>query len=461
MEEKSGVTLNVLAERYASPQMIEIWSHNKKIQLERSLWISVMKEQAKLGLEIPESAINDYEKVKDSIDLASIRTREFKLKHDVKARIEEFNCLAGQQFLHIGMTSRDLTENIEAVQIKKALYLIRAKSVAYLTHLNQKILEFKSLPIIGRTHNVPAQITTLGKRFASLGEEFLYAFKKLEHLLESFPIRGFKGAVGTAQDSLDLLGIDHNLFEIEVIKSLDFKIILDSTGQIYPRSIDFDVISTLLLLSASPSNMAILIRLMSGQNLVSEGFKKSQVGSSAMPHKRNAVSCERLNGLSTILKSYVTMIGGLLGEQWNEGDVSDSVVRRLALPDSFYCLDAVLEIATQVLRDLEVSHEDISKEIEKYLPFIASSKLLTTAVKAGIGREDAYNTLRRIYNEVSIKTTHKTLIIELLDNYPNLKFNVKELEELFTNPLSFVGLAEEQCEKVSQRIDTALKVTLN
>jgi adenylosuccinate lyase len=335
--------MSILSDRYASAEMKKIWSPQSKISAERDLWITVMKAQSELGFEIPASAIADYEAVKGDIDLSSIDKRELELRHDVKARIEEFNALAGHQYIHIAMTSRDLTENIEAYQIISALKLIQFKSIALLARIGEKITEYKDLPIVGRSHNVPAQITTLGKRFATIAEEFLLSYANLTHLIENYPIRGLKGPMGTAQDSYEAMGENYNLLESNLISSLGFTSSLDSTGQTYPRSLDYLTITTLVGLSAAPSNLATSIRLMAGHNLVSEGFKKGQVGSSAMPHKMNTRSCERVNGFAAILKGYATMIGEISGAQWNEGDVSDSVVRRVAISDAFYAIDGLIE----------------------------------------------------------------------------------------------------------------------
>jgi len=242
--------MSILANRYASDQMKDIWSPRSKIMAERRLWITVMKTQSELGFDIPAPAIRDYERVLESIDLDSIDKRERELRHDVKARIDEFNSLAGHQYIHIGMTSRDLTENIEAYQILRALELTNFKGLAFLSSLAKKIEEYKALPIVGRSHNVPAQITTLGKRFATVAEELLFAQARLENLIELFPLRGLKGPVGTSQDSLDLMGDNFEKLESAIAKSLGFERVLDSTGQIYPRSIDYQVVSSLVSLVA-------------------------------------------------------------------------------------------------------------------------------------------------------------------------------------------------------------------
>ena len=345
---------STLATRYASSAMRSIWSPKDKIIAERKLWIAVMRAQQDLGLSISEKAIADYEKVINKVDLASIDAREKATRHDVKARIEEFNALAGHEAIHAGMTSRDLTENIEALQIRNGLDLVHTKVVALLARLAEASVKYADQPITGRSHNVPAQVTTLGKRFATIAEELLFAYERLTALQDRYPMRGIKGPVGTAQDSIDLLGTSaaHQALEVAIAKELGFNNVLDSTGQIYPRSFDYDVVTTLVQLAASPSSLATSIRLMAGAELVTEGFKAGQVGSSAMPHKMNTRSCERINGLSVILRGYASMVSELAGDQWNEGDVSCSVVRRVALPDAFLAIDGLFETFLTVLADL-------------------------------------------------------------------------------------------------------------
>jgi adenylosuccinate lyase len=452
--------MSILADRYASQAMKDIWSARSKILAERNLWITIMKTQATLGFDIPTQAIADYEKVKDQIDLASIHKREKELRHDVKARIEEFNALAGHQYIHIAMTSRDLTENIEAAQIKSALQLIHMKTIATLAKLGEKTAEYKALPIVGRSHNVPAQITTLGKRFATIAEELLFALSRLEHLMENFPIRGLKGPVGTAQDSHDIMGANYKKLEEAITESLGFNISLDSTGQIYPRSFDYEVLTTLVALSAAPSNLATSIRLMAGNDLVSEGFKKGQVGSSAMPHKMNTRSCERMNGFAAILKGYAVMIGEISGNQWNEGDVSDSVVRRVALADAFFALDGLFETTLTVLNECGIFPAMIEKEIRTHLPFLATTKILMAAVKNGMGREDAHEAIKEISIKVAtdIRNGVDGDLLKAIADDSRIPLSHADLTKLIASPLEFAGLAQEQCDAVIAKISGITKL---
>lgn len=387
---------NVLADRYASPEMVSIWSAEGKIGLERSFWIAVMRAQQAAGVDISNEVIDAYVARIDDIDLESIRDRERVTRHDVKARIEEFSALAGHEAIHMGLTSRDLTENVEQVQIARSLELISDRVIAVLARIAALATTYADVAIAGRSHNAAAQVTTLGKRLATSGEELLVAHDRLSDLRARLPLRGLKGPVGTQQDLLDLLGTEHDVVDIDqhIAQELGFDRLFTSVGQVYPRSLDFDVVSALLQLASGPANLALSIRLMAGNELVTEGFREGQVGSSAMPHKMNTRSTERIGGFVTILRGHVTMAAGLVGDQWNEGDVSDSVVRRVVLPDAFFALDGVLETTLSVLDGFGVFPAMVEAELDRYLPFLATTKLLVGAVQRGVGREVAHEVIK-------------------------------------------------------------------
>jgi adenylosuccinate lyase len=449
--------VSVLADRYASKAMRAIFAPEEKIIAERRLWLAVARAQKKLGHPIADSVIADYEKVLNKVDLASIDEREKATRHDVKARIEEFNALAGHEAIHAGMTSRDLTENIEALQIKNGLEIIRGKVVAVLAQLAEKAAHYSDQPIAGRSHNVPAQITTLGKRFASAAEELLFAYERLISLQDRFPMRGIKGPVGTAQDSIDLLGSSesHQILENEIADDLGFNRVLDSTGQIYPRSFDYDVVTTLVQLAASPSSLATSIRLMAGAELVTEGFKAGQVGSSAMPHKMNTRSCERINGLSVVLRGYASMVSELAGDQWNEGDVSCSVVRRVALPDAFYAIDGLLETMLTVLNEFGAFPAVIQAELDRYLPFLATTKILMACVKAGVGREVAHEVIKEhaVKAALYMREGKANTLLDALASDDRLPLDRAALQALISEPIEFTGDARQQIARVVNRIE--------
>ena len=450
---------NVLAGRYASAAMTGIWSPEAKIVMERRLWLAVASAQVDLGLDIPASALDDYRRVIDQVDLASIAERERVTKHDVKARIEEFNALAGHEYVHLGMTSRDLTENVEQLQVRDAMTVIRDRCVAALDRLSALAIAYSDTAITGRSHNVPAQTTTLGKRFASAADELLVAFTRLEELIVRYPLRGIKGPVGTAQDMLDLMGGDEerlDRLETAVAQHLGFTNVLDSVGQVYPRSLDLDVVSALAQVSAAPSSLATTIRLMAGLDLVTEGFRPGQVGSSAMPHKMNSRSCERVNGFAVLLRGYLTMVADLSGSQWNEGDVYCSVVRRVALPDAFFAIDGLFETFLTVLDDFGAFPAVIDRELERYLPFLSTTKVLMASVRKGVGRETAHEAIKEHAVAVALAMREdgqgENDLLARLAGDARLDLSEAELLDLVAEPLSFTGAAASQVRAVADRV---------
>jgi len=454
---------NVLANRYAGADLAALWSPEHKVVLERQLWIAVMKAQKDLGIAIPDGVIEAYEAVVSDVDLASIAARERVTRHDVKARIEEFCALAGHEHIHKGMTSRDLTENVEQLQIRQSLEVLRDRAVAALVRLGRLAAEHEALVMTGRSHNVAAQATTLGKRFATIADEMLVAVARLEELLARYPLRGIKGPVGTAQDMLDLLDGDAaKLADLEsrVAGHLGFDNVLISVGQVYPRSLDFEVVSALVQLVAGPSNLATTIRLMAGIELVTEGFKEGQVGSSAMPHKMNTRSCERVNGLAVIMRGHLSMVGELAGDQWNEGDVSCSVVRRVALPDAFFAADGLFQTFLTVLDEFGAFPAVIQRELDRYLPFLTTTKVLMAAVRNGVGREEAHEAIKENAVGVALEMRRGLAANDLFDRLSRderLGLTREQIATLVADPIEFTGAAVDQVQAVVRKVDELAK----
>lgn len=445
------VVQNVLAARYASAEMAGLWSSERKVQLERELWVAVLEGQQELGLEVGSEVIADYRRVLPQVDLASIEARERVTLHDVKARIEEFCALAGHEHIHKGMTSRDLTENVEQLQVRRSLELVRNKLVTIVGRLAHQAAEHVDLVMTGRSHNVPAQATTLGKRLANVGEEVLLSLQRVQELLDRYPLRGLKGPVGTQQDLLDLFDGDEDRvlrLEQEVAKRMGFEATLNSVGQVYPRSLDLDVVSALVQAVAGPADFALAVRLMAGAELATEGFRPGQVGSSAMPHKMNTRSTERISGFATILRGHLTMAAGLAGDQWNEGDVSCSVVRRVVLPDAFFAVDGALETTITVLGDFGAYPAVIQRELDRYLPFLATTKLLMAAVKQGVGREIAHEAIKEHAVAAALglreQGSERNDLLDRVAADDRLPVNAVELKEILARPVEFVGRAQAQ-----------------
>ena len=454
---------DVLAARYASAEMVAIWSPRAKIVAERRLWLAVLRAQHDLGVEVPAAALADYERVLEDVDLDSIAARERVLRHDVKARIEEFNALAGHQHVHKGMTSRDLTENVEQLQVRQSLELVHAHGVAVVARLAERATTYRDLVMAGRSHNVAAQATTLGKRFASAARETLIALTRIRELIDRYPLRGIKGPMGTAQDMLDLFDGDvgrQTELERRVAEFLGFREVLDSVGQVYPRSLDHDVVSALIQLGAGPSSLAHTIRLMAGHELVTEGFAAGQVGSSAMPHKMNTRSCERVNGLQVVLRGYGSMTAELAGAQWNEGDVFCSVVRRVALPDAFFAIDGQTETFLTVLEEFGAYPAVIQRELDRYLPFLATTKVLIAAVRAGMGREAAHEVIGEHAVATALAMRERgggQDLLERLAADPRLPLDRSALEAALADRQSFTGAAGSQIDSVVAAVDDLVR----
>jgi adenylosuccinate lyase len=315
--------------------------------------------------------------------------------------------------------------------------------------LEKSITKYEKTYMVGRSHNVAAQVTTLGKRFATCAQELLFSLASLDELINRLPFRGLKGPVGTGQDQISLLGLLKDLSKLEdrLAKEYGFENTLSSVGQIYPRSIDFEVVSKLLQIASAPSSIATTIRLMSGFGLVSEGFKSGQVGSSAMPHKMNARSSERITGMMVLLRGYTTMAADLAGDQWNEGDVSCSVVRRVVIPDAFYTIDGLLHTFMTVLTEFGIYEENINNELAEQLPFLATSQILTELVKKGMGREVAHEVIKKHATTATASNFFKALSSE--KDFP---LSIDELNDLIKDPALFACGAIEQSRQIVDEI---------
>jgi adenylosuccinate lyase len=318
--------------------------------------------------------------------------------------------------------------------------------------------EHAALVMAGRTHNVAAQATTLGKRFANAGEELLQAYRRVDELLARYPLRGIKGPVGTQQDMLDLLGDEAAVDRLEasVLTHLGFGSALTNVGQVYPRSLDLDVVSALAQAVAGPSSLALTIRLMAGHELVTEGFAPGQVGSSAMPHKMNTRSCERIDGLAVVVRGYLSMVAELAGGQWNEGDVSDSVVRRVALPGAFLATDGLFETFLAVLDGFRAHPAVIERELTRYLPFLATTKVLMAAVRAGVGRERAHELIQEHAMAVAQALREGGAANDLAERLAaddRLRLDRAAIDAVLSNRAGFVGTALHQVDAFCRQVE--------
>jgi len=458
--------LNILSHRYATEPINEIFSEVGKIGAERDFWIAVLKAQRKLGVDIPEEDVAKFEAARDTIDLAEIEAIERRTKHDVKAKIEAFVAAAGAaEHIHKGMTSRDLTDNVEQVLILRAGRIILGKYASVLRHLIERAEAYRNIVLTARTHHQPAQPTLLGRRFAMWAEELFQHLTDFERFLDAYPLRGIKGPVGTQFDMLTLLGSPDKVRELEsrVAQQLGFARVLDSPGQVYPRSLDYALISSLSRMAAACENFAKGMRLMSGYELVTEGFKEGQVGSSSMPHKMNTRSSERVCGFAELLKMYADGASRLSGDQWEEGDVSCSVMRRVIVPDTFYASDGLCETTLTILNEMGAYPAVLDWELERYLPFLATTEILMMAVRAGVGRETAHELIKKHSVAEALRMREAggggCRLAELLSGesiFEQANITQDSIESVLADKDHFVGNAAAQIDAVCAKVHNAL-----
>jgi len=457
---------NVLSQRYSTPEMNRLFSEEGKTVMERELWISVLRAQKMLGLDVPEGVVEAYEASKEDVDLGLIEEIERRTKHDVKAKIEAFiQAAGGPEYLHMGMTSRDLTDNVEQLQIKRAMRLIHGRYVSVLRHMLDKAEMYRTVVLTGRTHHQAAQPTLLGRRFSMWAEELLLHLNDFEAFIEGYPLRGVKGALGTQFDMVTLLGSSEKAEKLEtmVAEELGFRETLDSPAQVYPRSLDYKVVSHLAALASACESFAKTMRLMAGYDLVTEGFAEGQVGSSVMPHKMNTRSSERICAFAELLKMYADGASRLAGDQWEEGDVSCSALRRVVIPDAFYASDGLVETTLTVLNQLGAYPAVIGKEVDRYLPFLATTEILSLALKHGVGREKAHAAIKRhaVGEALRMRKTgsQENRLMELLAGEPAFKeAGVTEtaLAEVLRDKAHFLGNAEKQIDVVKAKAKPVL-----
>ncbi|OQY51026.1 MAG: adenylosuccinate lyase [Desulfobacteraceae bacterium 4572_87] len=457
--------MNVLSQRYAGPEINAIFSEEGRILAERDLWIAVMKAQKELGIAIPADVIEGYEAARDNIDLDFIQQREIETKHDVKAKIEGFVKASGKdEHIHKGMTSRDLTDNVEQMQFKKASRIILGRYVSVLRHMLDRASAYDHIVLTARTHHQAAQPTLLGRRFSMWAEELLTHILNFESFLNTYPLRGIKGPVGTQFDMLTLLEdpAKVQMLEKRVAQTLGFERVLDSTGQVYPRSLDYALLSQLALMGSACENFAKGMRLMSGYELLTEGFKEGQVGSSAMPHKMNTRSAERICGFSTLIKMYADGASRMAGDQWEEGDVSCSVIRRIVMPDALYASDGLCETTLTVLSNMGAYPVIIDKEVDRYLPFLASTEILMTAVKAGVGRETAHEAIKRHAVSEAMAMREKGASPRLPEKlgsdavFKAAGITEAQINHILEDKAHFVGNAAQQIKQVAAKASSLL-----
>lgn len=441
--------------RYQTPGMAELWAPQTRNRLERQLWIDIMGAQAAAGVPIPEEHIVHYieaaRDISDSHDeLVQIALIERRTGHDLYARMQYFNSMAGHEDIHLGLTSSDITENVQQTQISASAELLMAHGDQVLRRLVQLALAERMRPMVARTHGQPAQATTLGKRVLDWANELTMALDVLRRAVESRSPRGLVGAVGTRADlaallhrhrpdpdedgalaraqDLDLSLIPWKAHEIEP---------MGSVGQCYPRSSDLPVVSAVVQVVSACNTVATNIRLLAVLGHANESRTPTQVGSSAMPHKTNPRYSERVHSLTVVVRGYASMLEQLSGGMWFEGDVSTSAGRRVALPGLFHVADSVLAATATALDRLEFNREAIAEDVRRHRPLLATGLLLEACISKGMARDAAHRLIKDHVDAVMAAGISHALVGRMADD-PEVPLSFGEIETLLDLP----GLAE-------------------
>lgn len=389
-----------LAERYASRDMLALWSPQRRHGLWRRLWLALAEAEKSLGVPIPDEAIAQMRAHLDDIDFAAVAAYEKRFRHDVMAHVHAFGDVApaAKGFIHYGATSCFVTDNAELLLMREGLALLRAKVVDTLRELAAFARTWRDQPTLGYTHLQPAQLTTVGKRATLWMQDLVLDLSELDHRDATLPFRGVKGTTGTQASFLEIFGGDHaKVRELDrlVTRAMGFGASIPVSGQTYTRKIDAQVLAVVAGIAASAAKLASDLRMLQAFGEIEEPFEKEQIGSSAMAYKRNPMRCERINSLARFVASLEPNANQTHAVQYFERTLDDSANRRLVIPESFLATDAILVLLANVASGLEVHPARIAARVNDELPFMATEELIVRAVRAGRSRQDAHEVIRR------------------------------------------------------------------
>ncbi len=452
-----------LSSRYASRAMRENFSAHRKFTTWRKLWIALAESEKELGLPITDEQVAELRAHAEDVDHELAARYERELRHDVMAHIHAWGerCTKARGIIHLGATSCYVTCNAELIAMREGLRLLRAELVNVARRLRGFALEWRSLPTLGLTHYQPAQATTVGKRACLWLQDVLFNLEDLDHAGRQIRFRGVKGTTGTQASFLELFEGDHEKvreLDRRVTKKMGFERAFAVTGQTYPRQLDFRVCQTLSAVAQSASKFAADVRLSAGRRELEEPFEEKQVGSSAMPWKRNPMRCERMTSLARYVISSLDNLAHTAANQWFERTLDDSANRRLAIAEMFLATDAVLQLYLDVAGGLVVHPAVVRRNLMDELPFLASELLMMEAVRAGADRQEAHERLRVLSRQASeaIHRGEGNPLRSLIGSDPLFRPLAGRLETLFA-PEGFVGRAPEQVtEFVREEVDPVL-----
>ena len=438
--------------------MLNLFSADTRYQTWRKLWLALAKEEKALGLSITDDQINEMSAHITDIDYELVREREKEVRHDVMAHIYAFGKAAPSAagIIHLGATSCYVTDNADLILYRDALIYIRSELLSVIKNLSEFAEQYKETPTLGYTHYQPAQLVTVGKRASLWIQDFLSDLEETDFALRQIRFLGCRGTTGTEASFLDLFAGDtKKIDEMNARLAADFGFseCFDVCGQTYPRKVDSRILNALSSIAQSSYRMACDIRLLQHDRQVEEPFEDNQIGSSAMPYKRNPMRCERICSLARYLITDAMNAPLTASAQWLERTLDDSANRRISMPEGFLCADAILRLAQNVTKGLRVNEKMISKAVNEFLPFIATEKLMMEATKQGGDRQILHEIIRKCSMEATakMKDGENCNLLELLSLDPAFSLNHQELEEIL-NPQHYIGRCPEQVEEYLKKI---------
>lgn len=453
-----------LIDRYASAEMADLFSPEQQALLWRDLWIALAEAERELGVEVPAEAVDAMRGARDTLDLGRVAELEAGLRHDVVAHLHHFGEVApaARGFLHLGATSAFVGDNASLIQQRDALRLVRRRLLGVVAALAGFARTHRSLPTLGYTHFQPAQPTTVGKRACLWIQNFLLDLHQVEACLSELRLRGARGTTGTEASFLELLGTGERVDELNqmLAERFDFPGVYDVVGQVYPRKVDQRTLGVLAGIGASASQLGHDIRLLQGLGELQEPFGTDQVGSSAMPYKRNPMRSERMCALARHLCTLELQAGWTASVQWLERSLDDSAARRIAIPEAYLCADAVLQIADNVAAGLVIFPAVIRSRLQQEMPFLLVEHLLIAGVREGGDRQELHERIRRhamAARERMQEEATENDFLERVEADPELPLGGERLREL-ADPAHLAGRAEEQVERFLEgRVDPVLE----
>lgn len=450
---------NPLCTRYATNDMMYNFSDDKRYKIWRRLWIALAETQKELGLDISQEQIDEMISKKDNIDFELAKSFEKQTRHDVISHIKAYGeqCPKAKPIIHLGATSCYVADNTDIILMSHGLKILRKKLINIIYALSDFALEFKDQPTLSFTHFQPAQLSTVGKRTCLWIQDLVMDYYDLEDILESLPLRGAKGTTGTQAGFLTLFNGDSQKvrqLDKRIVEKMGFRTAIPVSGQTYTRKIDYKVMTLLSSIAQSCHKFGDDMRLLQGLKEIEEPFEETQVGSSAMPYKRNPMRSERICGLSRFVMSCDQNTAQNAANQWLERTLDDSSNRRIVIPQAFLATDAVLNLMLNVTNGIVVNKNVINKHIYEELPFMATETILMLGVQKGGDRQELHEKLRK-YSMLATKAVKekgdKNNLLSMIASDPSFKITSDEIQSIL-NPEKFTGRSAEQVEEFLKEV---------